>query len=94
LIIWSYKTGEAKPSPRLFEAARRRLETLGISAGDCAYLGNDMLSDIYGAARAGFKAFLFAGDGRSLRLREGEDLVKGLVPHGIIRSLEEFAGTS
>jgi putative hydrolase of the HAD superfamily len=84
--------GEAKPSPTLFEAALRRLKALGISAADCAYAGNDMLSDIYAAARAGFRAFLFAGDGRSLRLREGEALVKGLVPEGIIRSLAELAG--
>jgi putative hydrolase of the HAD superfamily len=76
----------------LFEAARRRLEELGISAGDCVYTGNDMLSDIYGAVPAGFRAFLFAGDGRSLRLREGEALVKGLVPDGIIRRLGELLG--
>jgi hypothetical protein len=48
-----------------------------------------MLSDIYGAHNAGFLGILFAGDSRSLRLREGDDRLKNLRPLRIIRNLKE-----
>jgi putative hydrolase of the HAD superfamily len=91
LLIWSFEAGEAKPASRLFDAAARRLGELGVAAADCVFVGNDMRSDIYGAAGAGFKGILFAGDGRSLRLREGDALTGGLRPSRIIRRLEELA---
>ena len=90
LIIWSCAMGEAKPSPRLFEAAARRLGELGIAPGESAFVGNDMLSDMYGSMRAGFRGVLFAGDSRSLRLREGEALTAGLRPWRIIQTLDEL----
>jgi putative hydrolase of the HAD superfamily len=92
LIVWSFAAGEAKPSPRLFDAASRRLAALGIAPVECAFVGNDMLSDMYGALRAGFQGVLFAGDSRSLRLREDEPLTRGLRPSRIIRALGELAG--
>ncbi|MDR0583905.1 MAG: HAD family hydrolase [Treponema sp.] len=91
LIIWSFAMGEAKPSPRLFDAALRTLASRGISAAETSFVGNDMLSDIYGAARAGFQCVLFAGDSRSLRLRHENPLLRGLRPSRIIRSLGELA---
>jgi putative hydrolase of the HAD superfamily len=91
LLIWSFEYGEAKPSARLFEAAAGALAARGIAPAECAFAGNDMLSDIYGAANAGFQAILFAGDSRSLRLREGDRRVQGLHPFRIIRSLGELA---
>ena len=90
LIIWSFEQGEAKPSPRLFEAAAGQLEERGIAAAECAFVGNDMLSDIYGAVTAGLLGVLFAGDSRSLRLREGDERLRDLRPSIIIRSLEEL----
>jgi putative hydrolase of the HAD superfamily len=90
LLIYSFETGEAKPGPRLFARAAGRLAELGIGAEQCLFVGNDMLTDIYGAASAGFRGVLFAGDGRSLRLREGEERVRGLRPSRIILSLADL----
>jgi putative hydrolase of the HAD superfamily len=70
LLIYSYEAGEAKPSPRLFSRALDRLAPRGIGGENCLYVGNDMRNDIAGAAAVGCQTALFAGDGRSLRLRE------------------------
>jgi putative hydrolase of the HAD superfamily len=87
LLIWSFEWGEAKPSPCLFGAAAGRLRARGIDPGACLFVGNDMLSDISGAAGAGFRGVLFAGDGRSLRLREEDPRLRDLRPTVIIREL-------
>ncbi|MDR1319378.1 MAG: HAD family hydrolase [Treponema sp.] len=92
LLIWSFEWGEAKPSPRLFNAAAGRLEARGIDPGACLFVGNDMLSDIAGAAAAGFRGVLFAGDGRSLRLREADPRLRGLRPAAIVRNLGDLPG--
>jgi putative hydrolase of the HAD superfamily len=92
LLIYSYELGEAKPSPALFAPALKRLASLGIAPEACIYVGNDMLNDIAGAAAAGFKTALFAGDGRSLRLRRDTPLPQGLRPDRIIRNLADLTG--
>jgi putative hydrolase of the HAD superfamily len=74
LLIWSFEEGEAKPSARLFEKALNRLGALGIKPDEALYTGNDMKNDIVPASEAGFKTALFAGDRRSLRLRDMEPL--------------------
>ena len=79
LCAWSYKLREAKPSERLVQTALRRLEeSEGIKPSEVLYVGNDMLNDILPADRAGCRTALFAGDGRSFRLREGEPRVAGI----------------
>jgi putative hydrolase of the HAD superfamily len=70
--VWSYRIGAAKPSPELFASLSAGLEEDGLAAGECLYVGNDMLNDVYAASRAGLKTALFAGDRRSLRLREAD----------------------
>jgi putative hydrolase of the HAD superfamily len=90
VLFWSFEHGEAKPSPRLYEAAVKKLEAKGIKACECVFVGNDMLSDIYGAVNAGFSGVLFAGDSRSLRLREEDQRVKNIKPSWIISSLSEL----
>jgi putative hydrolase of the HAD superfamily len=90
LLIYSFEAGEAKPAPGLFRRAADRLAELGLEPGQCCYVGNDMLKDICAAAAAGFKTVLFAGDGRSLRLRSGEEQVRGLAPSRVIRRLAEL----
>jgi putative hydrolase of the HAD superfamily len=90
LLIWSHEAGEAKPSPKLFQTAAERLAARGIEKKDCAFIGNDMLSDIYGASNAGFYTVLYAGDRRSLRLRETEALTSGLRPSAVARDLAEL----
>jgi putative hydrolase of the HAD superfamily len=87
LLIYSYELGEAKPSPRLFSKALDRLALLEIPGENCLYVGNDMLNDIRPAATLGCKTLLFAGDGRSLRLRQDKPLIRDLKPTGIIRDL-------
>jgi putative hydrolase of the HAD superfamily len=89
LRIYSFEKGEAKPSPNLFIPAARRLESLGLKPEHALYVGNDMLNDIFPAAQAGFKTALFAGDRRSLRLREGDSRVKGIMPDRVIRNMKD-----
>jgi putative hydrolase of the HAD superfamily len=72
LALYSYIYEHAKPSPFLFERARAILENWGIAAENALYVGNDMLNDIFAAGRCGFQTALFAGDKRSLRLREDD----------------------
>ena len=70
LILFSYRSGHAKPSPFMFQSAINRLKGLKVLADSALYIGNDMLNDIYPAKKAGFNTALFAGDERSLRLRK------------------------
>ena len=60
---------------------------MGIPVNAALYLGNDMLNDIYPAQKVGFKTALFAGDARSLRLREDDPGCKNLSPDIIITDL-------
>jgi len=73
LTFYSYRYQRAKPDPYLFRLAERRLKLYGISTEQAVYVGNDMRNDILAAKSAGFKTVLFAGDERSLRLRESEE---------------------
>jgi putative hydrolase of the HAD superfamily len=90
LLIYSYRVGEAKPSPVLFEKARDALMKQGIGENETVCLGNDMRNDIYGAAQAGFRTVLFAGDRRSLRLREDDGLISPLLPGAVVLNLADF----
>jgi putative hydrolase of the HAD superfamily len=92
LLVYSFERGEAKPAPALFAGAAKYLGEKGIVPKACVYIGNDMLNDMYGAAGAGFKTLLFAGDRRSLRLRgyPPEKSSGKEPPTGIIRSLADI----
>jgi putative hydrolase of the HAD superfamily len=72
LLFFSYRFGYAKPSQLLFTMARERLEAWGILPGQVLYVGNDILNDILPAQNTGFHTALFAGDARSLRMREDD----------------------
>lgn len=87
--IWSWTLKEAKPSPRLYRLLLDRLPE-GIGPGECLYVGNDMRNDIAPAQAVGMKTALFAGDARSLRLREGHPLVEGVVPDLVITHLHQI----
>ncbi|MCK4468726.1 MAG: HAD hydrolase-like protein [Desulfobacterales bacterium] len=78
LILFSYKSGHAKPSPFMFQSAVERLKGLNVPADSALYIGNDMLNDTYPAKNAGFNTALFAGDARSLRLRKDIPKCKNL----------------
>jgi len=90
LIFYSYKTGHAKPSPIMFEAAAKNLRNIDIAAHSVLYIGNDMLNDIYPAKMAGFKTALFAGDARSLRLRKNHPKCQNLSADIVITDLVQI----
>ncbi|HUV24743.1 MAG TPA: HAD family hydrolase [Methanomassiliicoccales archaeon] len=54
-LVFSTDVGLRKPNPRIFKIA---LENLGVGAGDAAYVGNSLQSDIRGALDSGLKAIL------------------------------------
>jgi putative hydrolase of the HAD superfamily len=62
----------------------------GILPEDTLYVGNDMLNDIWPAAQCGLKTSLFAGDQRSLRLRETDPRCSDLEPDVIITKLSQL----
>ena len=88
---YSYCYGKAKPGEFLYRQALAGLKEKGIEPHESLYVGNDMLNDIMPAARAGFRTALFAGDQRSLRLREGDPRVAGVAPDIIIKDLMSVA---
>jgi putative hydrolase of the HAD superfamily len=87
LIFLSYRLKRAKPSLVLFELAVKRLEQMGISTPAVLYVGNDILNDIYPASTVGFQTALFAGDKRSLRLRENDPRCANLSSDIVITEL-------
>jgi putative hydrolase of the HAD superfamily len=89
-LIWSWERGVAKPSPEIFAAFTTELAEKGIAPGETIYLGNDMLNDIFAAKRAGLKTALFAGDRRSLRLREHHPAVTGVQPDAVLTDLSQL----
>ncbi len=89
LCIWSYSSGRAKPDRLLYREMADRLLEHSISAGQTLYIGNDMLKDIYPAVLEGFRTGLFAGDRRSLRLREKELCSKDVKSDIILTELEQ-----
>jgi putative hydrolase of the HAD superfamily len=93
LCVYSFLEGEAKPSPRLFRKAAAGLAVLGIRPEEAVYAGNDMRNDIWAAKQADFRAALFAGDGRSLRLRGDDPGCAGLKPDYLLKSLADLPCT-
>lgn len=88
LCAWSYQLREAKPSVKLFRAALAPLrERYGIAPENTLYVGNDMLNDIWTAAQCGLRTALFAGDRRSLRLRNTAPCCVGLQPDATLNNL-------
>ncbi|RMG33016.1 MAG: HAD family hydrolase [Planctomycetota bacterium] len=92
--FYSYRFAEAKPSVRLYRAAAERLARDGITADQALYVGNDMLNDIWPARRVGFRTALFAGDARSLRLREDDPRIEALQPDLIVTDWDAFTAAA
>jgi putative hydrolase of the HAD superfamily len=91
LLFFSYQYGVAKPSRLLFKMAAERLMANGIQPDSVLYLGNDMLNDIYPARAVGFKTALFAGDRRSLKLREDDSRCAELSPDLVVTDLGQLS---
>ncbi|HEB78413.1 MAG TPA: HAD family hydrolase [Methylothermaceae bacterium] len=90
LCIYSWQVGIAKPSPRLYERAAAELDHAGIEPGRVLYVGNDMRNDIWPADLVGFRTGLFAGDARSLRLREDDPRCRNVQPTCVFKSLPQI----
>ncbi len=91
LVMWSYLEGIAKPSKVLFKKMHDRLVKIyGILPNETLYIGNDMLNDIFPAQALNFKTCLFAGDTRSLRLRENREECRDIKPDFIITELKSL----
>jgi len=87
---WSYRLMEGKPSTRMYRTALEGLDKLGIGAEETLYIGNDMLKDIWPAKACGLNTVLFAGDQRSLRLREDDERCRGVSPDRVIQTLPQL----
>mgnify|MGYP006294900621 CR=1 FL=1 len=91
LTAFSFSELRAKPDVELFEKITPALEQkYGIKPSEAVFVGNDILKDIYTAQKAGMQTMLFAGDNRSLRLRETDERVRGLFPDFIITDLKQI----
>lgn len=88
--IWSYEHREGKPSTRLYERLIERMQATGVQPEQVLYVGNDMLKDIAPAQLCGLKTALFAGDARSLRMRDGDPRVEGVTPDLVLTSLDQI----
>lgn len=90
LSVWSYQERLGKPSIELFQKLTRALSARGIAPQQALYVGNDMLNDIWTASQAGLRTALFAGDQRSLRLRESDPRCKELQPDLVLTKLSQL----
>jgi putative hydrolase of the HAD superfamily len=90
LCSWSYKLLRGKPSPTMFKTPLEELKSQGIMPNEVLYVGNDMLNDIYTARLCGCKTALFAGDQRSLRLREGDERCDSIQPDLVLTDLNQL----
>ena len=87
---WSWEHGRAKPGTFLYEYAADRLKVHGIEPDEVLYVGNDLLNDCTPAQQVGFRTALFAGDERSLRLREGDERVAETRPTVTLTDLRQL----
>lgn len=90
-MLWSYAQGVAKPSTEMYrELAARLADGSRIEPHEVLYVGNDMRNDIWPAQEVGFRTALFAGDGRSLRLREDDARCTGVTPDLVLTELRQL----
>jgi len=90
-IAYSYEILQSKPAPAIFEKPLAALDHIyGISPAETVYIGNDMLNDVWTASRFGIRTILFAGDSRSLRLREDDERCVNLSPDAVVTDLAQI----
>jgi putative hydrolase of the HAD superfamily len=90
LTFFSYQYGRAKPSRYLFQLAVEKLENIEVSMDQVAYIGNDRRNDVAPAQDAGFQTILFAGDARSLRMRDDDPTCNHVHPDLRITHLDQL----
>jgi len=91
MTVFSYQLMRSKPDPFLFQQVKSTCNSkYDVFPDEILFIGNDMFRDIYPAWQAGFKTALFAGDARSLRLRQDRPELKKVVPDYIITHLGQL----
>ncbi|MDA8138495.1 MAG: HAD family hydrolase [Desulfobacteraceae bacterium] len=90
LIFFSWQWGQAKPASLMFQKAKAVLAQMNIAAEDTLFVGNDVDNDIVPAKAIGFKAALFAGDQRSLRLGDRAGGLQECAPDLTITDLRQL----
>lgn len=91
LTFFSYQHLRSKPDIYLFELLKEKYrKKFNIYADEVLFVGNDMFRDIFPARASGFKTALFAGDTKSLRLRQEKPELKKLTPDYIITDLHQI----
>ncbi|MBN1414839.1 MAG: HAD family hydrolase [Bacteroidales bacterium] len=91
LTIFSYKYKRSKPDQFLFQILAEALEKKhGLHPDDVLFIGNDMQKDVYAGQITGFRTALFAGDRKSLKLREEIERVRNTKPDYIITDLRQL----
>ena len=90
LVFFSFQHGRAKPGKYLYQLAGEALRQIMIQPSSVLYVGNDMRNDIHPAKQAGFRTALFAGDARSLRMREDEPICSALEPDLVVTDLNQL----
>ena len=89
--VWSWAHQQAKPGTALYDCAAAAMrDQFGIEPEQCLMVGNDMKNDIAAAAAVGMKTALFAGDARSLRMRETDPMCDGLEADVIVTELMQL----
>jgi putative hydrolase of the HAD superfamily len=88
--IWSYRHLVGKPSTQVYGAALAALhQHHDVSPEQVLYVGNDLRNDIWPASRLGCRTALFAGDARSLRLRQDDARLRDLWPNCVLTTLAQ-----
>ncbi len=90
LCALSYEHRQAKPGVYLYEQVATALAERNIRGDEVLYVGNDMRNDVAPAAAVGFRTVLFAGDNRSLRLREGDPMTECVEPDAVVTDLPQI----
>ena len=85
LCVFSYKKLMVKPSIELFQPSENKVDW-----SKTLYVGNDMLNDSWIASEIGCRTCLFAGDQRSLRLRENDKRCKKRIPDAVVDNLHQI----
>lgn len=88
---FSYRQGVAKPSTAVYEPALAALrQHHGIAPAAVLYVGNDIRNDVRPAQQLGCRTALFAGDARSLRLREDHPDLSTVTPDRVVTDLQQL----
>jgi putative hydrolase of the HAD superfamily len=88
---WSYQHRVGKPSVHVYEPALTALRRdHGIDPQQVLYIGNDLRNDIWPADQLGCRTALFAGDARSLRLRQDDASLRDVHPDRVVTALDQI----